>query len=274
MQVILHEGDNLSPISEDKNIFTEYSLRQSQKMETLGILASGIAHDFNNILTTIIGYTELSLSEVPTESRVKQNLKQILQAGRRAKELVNEILRFKREISKDKKIIPIVPVIKDVYNQLQVSLPANIKMEMQMEKRDYLIRANPIHIYRILMNLCLNGIQAIEDKGGLLEIKVSSFNLDATMAGEYEELRPGLYLCIAVRDTGKGIPPDIITRIFDPYFTTKREGEGNGLGLSIVRYLVKSYKGKIAVSSEPGKGSTFQIFLPVVNHEDCKDEFT
>lgn len=265
MPVLFNEGDNFSWLN--KNKFLENSLLQSQKMEALGILASGIAHDFNNILTAMIGYAELSLAEVPADSRIKQNLWEILQAGRRAKELVNQILRMRREGEQDKKVMPIVPIIKEVCNLLRASLPAKVEIELQIEDEGCLIKANPTHIYQILMNLCLNAIQAIGDKGGFLEINLSSVNLDALLAEKYEGLKPGLYLCLTVKDTGEGMTPEILQRIFDPYFTTKKDGQGNGLGLSIVRGLVKGYKGAISVISEPGKGSIFQIYLPAIDHK-------
>lgn len=274
MQIFLNEGDNFEPLSESKNTFLESHLLQSQKMEALGILACGIAHDFNNILTAMIGYAELSLAQIQSDSGIKQNLWEILQAGKRAKELVNQILRFRREDEQGKKIIKIAPILREVFNLLRASAPANIELKLRIENDDFLIRANPIHIYQILMNLCTNAVQAIGDKHGVVEIKLSSFYFDGSKNEQFEDLKPGLYLCITVRDTGIGMTPDIISKMFDPYFTTKKDGQGNGLGLSIVHCLVKSYKGGVSVFSETGKGSTFQIFLPGIDHENYEDENT
>lgn len=274
MQVFLNEGDNFAPLSENKNTFLESPLLRSQKMEALGILACGIAHDFNNILSAMIGYAELSLAQIQSDSGIKQNLWEILQAGRRAKELINQILRFRREDEQEKKIIKIVPILMEVCKLLRASAPANIEVKLHIENYDYLIKANPIHIYQILMNLCTNAMQAIGDKHGLVEIKLSSFYFDGSKNEQFEELKPGPYLCLTVRDTGVGMTPEIISKIFNPYFTTKKDEQGNGLGLSIVRCLVKSYKGGISVFSEPGKGSIFQIFLPGIDHENYEDEDT
>ncbi len=271
MQVNFGERDNLGPSKEDKNLFLETPLLSSQKMEALGILACALAHDFNNILTAMIGYTELSLAQIPVDSTIKQNLWEILQAGRRAKELVDQMLRFKREEDDGKKIMQIVPVIKEVCNLLRASSPANVEVKVKIEDENYLLRANPTHIYQILLNLCLNAIQAIGDKYGLLEISLSSWRLDDALVSQYEELKPGPYVCLTVKDTGEGIPPEIMPKIFDPYFTTKRDKQGSGLGLAIVRCLVKSYKGAIFVSSEAGRGTMFQIYLPAIDHRIAND---
>ena len=274
MSGFFDEENILAPLSENKSNFLENPLLLSKKMEALGILACGIAHDFNNILTAMIGYAELSLAQVQSDSGIKQNLWEILQAGMRAKELVNQILKFRREDEEGKKIIKVVPVIMEVIKLLKASAPANIEVKLQVEDENYLIKANPIHIYQILMNLGKNAIQAIKDKKGSVEIKLSHFYFNGGQILPIEELKPGLYLYLTVRDTGAGMTPDIMSKIFDPYFTTKKDGQGNGLGLSIVRYLVKSYKGGISVFSEPGKGSTFQIFLPSADHEDYENEIS
>ncbi|MGC8809770.1 MAG: sensor histidine kinase [bacterium] len=260
--------DNFQSLDEEKNKFLEISLWQSQNMEALGVLACGIAHDFNNILTAMIGYTELSLAQVPADSHIKQNLWEILQAGRRAKELVNQILKFRRENEQENKVLPIVPLIKEVYRLLQVSAPPNIKVNLQIEDESQLIRANPTQIYQILMNLCMNAIQAIGDKEGMLQIKLSSWHVNEVMAAQCPDLNPGPYVCLSVEDTGVGMTPEVMSRIFDPYFTTKKNGEGNGLGLAIVQGLVKRHNGAIFVYSEPGKGSIFQVFLPTIESRD------
>jgi len=265
---IADDQDNFQPLAEDKNKFLEISLWQSQKMEALGVLACGIAHDFNNILTAMIGYTELSLAEVPADSRIKQNLWEILQAGRRAKELVNQILKFRRENEQEKRVLQIVPVIKEAYRLLKVSAPLNIEVMLQIEYENYLINANPTQIYQILMNLCMNAIQAIGDKKGMLQIKLSAMHVTQAMAAQCPDLLPGPYVCLNVEDTGVGMTPEVMSKIFDPYFTTKKNGEGNGLGLAIVQGLVKRHSGAIFVYSELGKGSIFQVFLPAIENRN------
>jgi len=265
------EPNNIQPLAEDKNIFLNMPSWQSQKMEAIGVLACGIAHDFNNILTAMIGYAELSLAEVEADSRIKQNLWEILQAGRRAKELVNQILRFRRESNQEKKVIQIEPIIQEVYRLLKASSPPNIEVQLQIEDEHSLINANPTQIYQILMNLCTNAIQAIGNKDGLLLIKLSSCQVNKAMAEKYPDLTPGPYVCLSVQDTGIGMTLEIMNRIFDPYFTTKKNGEGNGLGLAIVQGLVKRHKGTIFVYSEPGKGSIFQVLLPAIAHGILKE---
>jgi len=265
------EPNNFQPLVEDKNKFLDMPSWQSPKMEAIGVLACGIAHDFNNILTAMIGYAELSLAEVPADSRIKQNLWEILQAGRRAKELVNQILRFRRESNQEKKAIQIVSIIQEVYRLLKASSPPNIEVQLEIEDEHSLINANPTQIYQILMNLCSNAIQAIGDKEGLLRIKLSSLRIEEALAEKYPDLKAGPYVCLSVQDNGVGMTPEIMNRIFDPYFTTKKNGEGNGLGLAIVYALVRNHNGAIFVHSEPGKGSIFQVILPAIAHGILKE---
>ncbi len=243
----------------------EKELRQAQKMESIGTLAGGIAHDFNNILTPIIAYTELVQAKVPEESGLRRNLDQVLKAGFRAKELVRQILTFSRRSEQDKKTVRITPIIKEALKLLRSSLPTTIKISRKMTispGRDAVL-ADPTQIHQVLMNLCTNAAHAMRVKGGILSVELSeACNLTPGSGSGHSDLEEVPCLCLTVSDTGHGMDAAVIERIFDPYFTTKTTGEGTGLGLSVAQGIIKSHGGKITVSSEPGKGTTFYVFLP------------
>lgn len=247
----------------------EVKLWQAQKMMAVGTLAGGIAHDFNNILAGIIGYTELADLHLDNGSKAKECLRQVLNAGERAKGLVKQILTFSRQ-SKQKQVpVPISPIIKEALKLLRASLPANIEIREDIASNLGLVEADPTQIHQVLMNLCSNATHAMQVKGGILKIKLSRTEIDATFAKQ-QEIRPGPYLCLTVSDKGHGILPEMLERIFDPYYTTKEDGEGTGLGLAVVYEVVKKCKGSIIVESEMENGSTFYVYFPIVGNE--KDE--
>lgn len=250
-------------ITQEEKAALESRLQQAQKMEAIGTLAGGIAHDFNNILSAVMGYTELALIDAKKESILYQNLKEIFIASGRAKDLVQQILTFSRQTEQELKPVQVKLICKEAVKFLRASLPTSITIRQEI-KSDSLIMADPTQIHQVLMNLCTNAGYAMGDKGGVLELKLRDVKLEADLAAKYPELKPGPYLELTVSDTGYGIPAHIIQRIFDPFFTTKGKGEGTGMGLSVVHGIVGSYGGTIEVSSEMGKGSTFQIYLPVV----------
>ena len=237
------------------------SLLQAQKMEAFGQLAGGIAHDFNNILTSILGYSELALNMVDKDSRLEEDLQEIHTAGIRAKELVGQILAFARQ--SDEAVEPVSPhsIAKEVLKLIRSSTSASIDIRQHLNSHA-IVRGNAIKIHQILMNLCSNGIQAMEDTG-TLEICLQDVEINGGKAQATPQLLPGKYVQMSVSDTGSGIPHDILDHIFEPYFTTKPLGEGTGLGLSMVHGIVKSYGGTITVQSEPDKGTVFTIYLPV-----------
>ncbi len=242
----------------------EVQLIHSQKMEALGTLAGGIAHDFNNILSGIMGYTEVASMLVEKDTQVRGILNKVLEAGERAKFLIRQILSFSRQNEEEKKPIPINPIVAEVIKLLKASLPIDIDIRENMDDNDKLVEADPTRIHQILMNLCINSAHAMREKGGVLEVNLvhEAFPQDKTAA--QLELRPGSYVRLSVSDTGHGISPNNIERIFDPYFTTKEKGEGTGLGLAVVHGIVKNYQGAIAVESEPEKGTSFHVYLPCV----------
>ena len=239
-------------------------LHQAQKMEAIGILAGGIAHDFNNILASIIGYTELALYDVEQDSQIKNNLEEIFKAGNRAKELVQQILIFAHKSDEAVKPVAVKPIVQEALKLIRASLPATIEIVARPASTSY-VMANPTQIHQVFINLCTNAAQAMEDRGGLLEVGVSDVKLDKYSAKRFQNLEAGSYVKIRIADTGTGIAPNIMPSIFEPYFTTKAPGEGTGMGLAIVHRIVKQSGGEITVKTELGKGSTFEVYFPIVN---------
>jgi PAS domain S-box-containing protein len=242
----------------------ERQLRQSQKMEAIGTLAGGIAHDFNNILTAIIGYTQLLTYKVPSDSPLLPPLHQVLQASNRAADLVKQVLAFSRQSEHERQPVMICGVVKEVLKLLRSSLPTTIEIrkDIAVAAQECIVLADETQIHQVIMNLCTNAAHAMHDRGGVLEISVTTFEADAALAGRYHGLRAGRYVGLKVSDTGHGMDATTMEHIFDPYYTTKPKGEGTGLGLAVVQGIVKNHDGIITVYSEPGKGSTFSIFLP------------
>ena len=241
----------------------EDQLRQAQKMEAIGTLAGGIAHDFNNILGAIIGYTELTLEDVAENEKARRRLEKVLQSGLRARDLVSQILTFSRQTKKERRTIRVSPIIKEALKLLRATLPTTIQIHQHLETETDLIVGDPVQIHQVLMNLCTNAKHAMRKEGGTLELSLTEAILQSEKSAALFHLDPGRFLKLTVSDTGHGIPHEITERIFDPYFTTKEKGEGTGLGLSVVHGIVTEHGGAIRVSSEVGKGTTFQIFLPL-----------
>jgi nitrogen-specific signal transduction histidine kinase/CheY-like chemotaxis protein len=232
-------------------------------MEAIGTLAGGIAHDFNNILSAIIGHAELSLIDLPKESSLSDNLKQILSAGMRAKELVNQILTFSRQTEVETKPIQVSAIVKETLKLFSVSLPPNIRIQQELQS-EALVMADATHIHQVVMNLCTNASHAMLDAGGFLRIRLSEVQIDEDQIGPETHLIPGKFIKLTVTDTGHGVSPEVRNRIFDPFFTTKKRGEGTGMCLSVTHGIIKRYSGIINFDSEPGNGSTFRVYLPIV----------
>lgn len=245
----------------------EKQLQQAQKMEAMGTLASGIAHDFNNILSAIIGYAELTLLQFK-EARLQSHLKEILSATNRAKDLVKQILTFSRKSIQELQPVQVEHIIKEALRMLRASLPSTIEINQNIESHS-LVLADPTQIHQVLVNLCTNANHAMRQKGGVMEVTLADVCFSSL--GERSDIKPGSYMRLTVRDTGHGMTEDVLVRIFDPFFTTKDTGEGTGLGLSVVHGIVKSLGGDITVSSEPAKGSTFNVFFPVIQSSACAE---
>jgi len=240
----------------------EEQLRQTSKMEAMGTLAGGIAHEFNNLLSAILGFTELTQLEVPEGSTTRANLQHVLEAGSRAKDLVQQILLFSRPSDATREPLSFAGVIRDVLTLLRASLPATIDLHLHINEATGTVLAHRTHIHQIVMNLGTNAGYAMRETGGSLTIAVDDVEVNATFAGAHAGLRQGPYVRCSVGDTGVGMPSDIMQHIFDPFFTTKEVGEGTGMGLAIVHGIVTSYSGAITVKSTPGNGTTFAIYLP------------
>ncbi len=245
----------------------EVRLRRSQKMEAIGTLAGGIAHDFNNILATIIGFAELSLDEAPEGSDLYDNLREVLLSGRRARDLVRQILSFSRRTDKAKGPVRINPLVKETVKMLRATLPSSVEVWERVCRESLSVLADPTQIQQIIINLATNAADAMFEEGGRLDIglekidpEVPPKDLDGPMPG-------GRYLLLTVSDTGIGIEPEDLERIFDPYFTKKPAGKGSGLGLSVAHGIVSGCGGQIAVQSRPGKGTVFRVYLPLVEEK-------
>ena len=243
----------------------EKRLNQAEKMEALGTLAGGIAHDFNNILSVVIGYTEVSLDDVPKRSLLHNNLKEVLKAGRRARDLVKQILAFSRQSEQERRPLEISPVVKETLKLLRASLPATIEIRQDIGTELGSVLTDPTQINQVLMNLCTNAAHAMREKGGILEVRLDNVELDKSFVKKHPDMKPGPYIRLDVKDTGHGMKPEVKERIFDPYFTTKAVGEGTGLGLAVVHGIVRSHGGTIIVKSRKGRGSTFNVYLPVID---------
>ena len=240
----------------------EGRLRQWQKMEALGTLAGGIAHDFNSVLLPIQINAELMLDSEKEGSPARKRLIQILDAARRGRDMVAQILAFARQKDQDVRPVDIGAVVKESLKLLRISMPKTITISESVEAGPAYALADPTQIGQILMNLGSNAAHAMRDRCGTLEVGLAAVSLDAEEASRYIGLKPGSYLRLTVADSGPGIPPAVLDRIFEPFFTTKKSGEGSGLGLSVVHGIVKSHNGAITVSSRPGRGTEFTILLP------------
>ena len=247
----------------------ERELRQSQKMEAIGTLASGIAHDFNNILTAIIGYTEMAQRKTSDNDALARDLERVQIAGVRAKELVRQILTFSRQSEQERKPVQLASLIDEVMKLLRSTLPATVEINQEISTTlsGDKVLADPTQLHQVLMNLGTNAAHAMRESGGVLSVSLSDFNADASLIAIHPDLTPGPCLRLTVSDTGHGMEAAVRERIFDPYFTTKKAGEGTGMGLAVVQGIIKSYGGAISVYSVPGQGTSFHIFLPKIREE-------
>jgi len=249
-------------LAEESRRQLEEQLRQAQKMKAIGTLAGGIAHDFNNILTVIIPCTHLALEDAGANQGVRENLQQVLLAADRAKNLVQQILAFSRQQKQQRHIVEIDPIVKETHKLLRSALPATLQIVYEAEPNLPPVLADSTQIHQVLMNLCSNAEHALRGRQGRIEIRLNAVTVDEPFARSHPDLRPGPHVRLSVSDNGSGMTEDVQKRIFDPFFTTKVPGEGTGLGLSVVHGIVKDHEGTILVRSQPGAGSTFEIYLP------------
>ena len=239
----------------------EAQLRQAQKMEAVGRLAGGVAHDFNNLLSVILGYGELMAQELSDGHPLSEPVNEILAAGRRASELTGQLLAFSRQRVLDLRILDVNEVIRDAENLLKRTIGEDIQMECDLSTEPSRCKADSGSLVQVLMNLAVNARDAMPN-GGKLLIETENVELDAEYTLGHAEAAAGSYVRVSVTDTGIGMDQETQSRIFEPFYTTKPEGKGTGLGLSTVFGIVKQVGGNIWVYSEPGRGTTFKIYLP------------
>lgn len=246
-------------ITNRKNL--EEQLLQAQKLEAIGILAGGVAHDFNNILTVIMGYSELSLMTLSQDDPLRKNMEVINIAGSKAVALTGQLLAFSRKQVMEIKVINLNFLIKNMMKMLGRLIGEDIEMKMQLQDRIGNIKADPVHIEQIIMNLTINAKDAMPD-GGNLFFETNTIELDEEYSRIHPEVSPGSYVMFSVTDTGHGMTPKVKEKIFDPFYTTKKKWKGTGLGLATVYGITKQLKAHIYVYSEPNKGTTFKIYFP------------
>jgi nitrogen-specific signal transduction histidine kinase/ActR/RegA family two-component response regulator len=249
----------------------EENLRNTQKMEALGTLSGGIAHDFNNILTPIIGYTELAKMELDSKDRESKYLMEVIKASNRAKELVRQILTFCRKNDFEVKPFKIQPIVKEVLKLIKPLIPSTIEIRSEIATNCGSVLCDPTQIHQLIMNLCTNAYHAMKDTGGILKVKLDCGKTKDFITDEINDIEFERCLCLEISDTGHGMDKLVLERIFEPYFTTKGQDEGTGLGLSVVLGIVKSHGGRIYARSQPNEGSLFKIYLPLLEDEKVEN---
>ncbi len=252
--------ESIRDITDRKGL--EAQVQQGQKMEAMGTLAGGIAHDFNNILAAIMGFNEMALQDTPEDNPIHRMLKHVAKGAERARDLVQQILTFSRKADQHKAPMLLQPVIKEVLKLMRATIPATIAVKSNIAPECGLVLADPTLIHQLVMNLCTNSYHAMRETGGQLSITLRPLTVGRELAESIVDLQEGPSVQITVSDTGHGMEQATLKRIFEPYYTTKAQGEGTGLGLAVVHGIVTGLGGAITVASEVGGGTSFDVYLP------------
>jgi signal transduction histidine kinase len=239
----------------------QHQLQRAAKIEALGQFAAGIAHDFNNILGAILGYGELAQDSPRPGSVARRHIDRVMQAGFRGKELVGHILTFSRSEIIEYAPLAVQSIVAEALDQLTPSIPADVRVERQLDAANATVVGDVIQLHQLTMNLCTNAMHAME-QGGVLKVVLERQSVEEDRLLSHGVLKAGRYVRLSVSDTGSGITPEMLERTFDPFVTTKRAGEGTGLGLALVHGIVGGFGGAIDVATQLGVGSTFMIWLP------------
>ncbi len=274
----------IEDISERKRIEAEKAvledqLRQAQKLEAIGTLAGGIAHDFNNLLTVILGFIQVARIKMSPTYLPTGELQEVEAAGLRAQDLVSQILTYSRQSSTEKQVIDIVPLIKETLKLIGSTLPSNINIKAELDLSKALILGNGTQIQQVILNLATNAAHAMKETGGAFKVAVSDAGEINQDILAYAQLAKGAYYRLTIEDEGIGMDANVLGKIFDPFYSTKNQGEGTGLGLSVVMGIIKDHGGGVNVTSQPGRGSLFEILLPQFkglepSRQDAKAEMT
>ena len=251
---------------EQEEQLIEQEIQHSKRLESLGVLAGGIAHDFNNILAAIIGLTDMSLRELKGPPDVVEDLEESLRAAHRAKDLVKQILAFSRQTGEEHTPVFLHVIVREALGLLRASLPSSVDIIDSIDVHSGMVMANPTQMHQVVMNYCTNGVQAMSEKGGTLEVRLEDADITRRFAATHPKLHPGPYLKLTVSDKGHGIETSNIKRIFDPFYTTKGPGEGTGMGLAMVYGIVADHGGAILVESAVGQGTEITTYLPRTMH--------
>jgi len=274
--VVDHEGRPLRIVGTLQDITErvqlEAQLTQLQKMEALGLLAGGIAHDFNNLLLVMLGNAELVMWQIAEDSKPRRQLKEILAAGARAKDLVRQILTFSRRTPPQQRPVRPQHLVTEALQFLRASCPSTIEIRHALDPSVGTVLADATQLHQVLLNLGTNAMHAMSETGGVLEVRLDAVDVDAAFAAP-RGLKPGPYVRMTVRDSGHGMTQEVMERIFDPFFTTKPAGVGTGLGLAVTQGIVTNHGGSITVKSAPGQGTTFEVHLPEV-HMPVQEQHT
>jgi len=257
---------DLSELSreEEKRMSLEIQIRQTRKMEAIGTMAGGIAHEFNNILAIIFGQLQMAIRKLPQKSKSRENVDNALTAATRASVIVRQILDFCHHKEQEQKQFRISTVIRDATKMLTSLTPSKIRVNLRVESESPIIQGDPTQIHQVLMNLCINANYVLLENGGTVEIVLEELHLSRENQTVIPGLKPGFYVRLTVSDNGPGIDKKIIDSVFDPFFTSKSQGEGTGMGLAVVHGIVQSHGGDVAVESEFGKGAAFHCYFPIV----------